>query len=70
MARYRQRRIRFGSLHRLKPVSRLFGFDRGQPIDRYYIEHFLQSHVNDIRGRVLEVGDRDYMCKFGGNRVP
>lgn len=67
--RWRQRRIRFGSLHRLEPVSRLFGFDRGQPIDRYYIEHFLQSHVNDIRGRVLEVGDRDYTCKFGGNCV-
>jgi SAM-dependent methyltransferase len=60
---------RFGSLRRVKPISPIFGLDRGLPIDRYYIEHFLQSHMDDIRGRALEVGDRDYTCKFGGNRV-
>lgn len=54
---------------RLDPVSRTFGFDRGQPIDRYYIERFLQGNQEDIRGRVLEIGDREYTGKFGGVRV-
>jgi SAM-dependent methyltransferase len=61
--------VQFGSLRRVTPVSRVFGFDRGQPIDRYYIEHFLARHARNIRGRVLEVGDASYTQKFGGNRV-
>lgn len=61
--------VRWGSLRRLTPISRVFGFDRGQPIDRYYIEAFLQKHRSDIRGRVLEIGDREYTLKFGGDRV-
>ncbi len=46
-------------------MSGSFGFDRGTPIDRYYIEQFLTRHRADIRGRVLEVGDRLYADKFG-----
>ncbi len=53
----------------LEPVSRKFGFDRGRPIDRYYIESFLAEHAGDIRGRVLEVGDDGYTRRFGGSRV-
>jgi len=52
-------------LKRTEPVSRKFGFDRGTPIDRYYIEAFLKTHAADIRGRVLEVGDATYACRFG-----
>ncbi len=52
-----------------EPVSRLFGSDRGTPIDRYYIESFLQRHVVDIRGRALEVGDASYTRRFGGTQV-
>lgn len=52
-----------------KPASRVFGFDRGQPIDRYYIEGFLYQNEGDIQGRVLEIGDRGYTEKFGGDRV-
>lgn len=63
------RRVRFGNLRRLTPVSQVFGFDRGQPIDRYYIESFLQDHSTDICGGVLEIGDSTYTRKFGGNRV-
>jgi SAM-dependent methyltransferase len=47
----------------------VFGFDRGLCIDRYYIEVFLQRHSTDVRGRVLEIGDPGYTCKFGGDRV-
>lgn len=62
-------RVRFGDLKRLTPVSRVFGFDRGTPVDRYYIERFLARNANDIRGRVLEVGDDSYTRRFGGERV-
>ncbi len=61
--------VDFGGLRRLTPVSRVFGFDRGLPIDRYYIERFLTAHAEDIRGRVLEIGDDRYTRQFGGNRV-
>jgi SAM-dependent methyltransferase len=58
-----------GNLGRLAPISSSFGFDRGQPIDRYYIEKFLAHHADDIRGRVLEVADNAYTRAFGGERV-
>lgn len=51
------------------PVGRLFGLDRGQSIDRYYIEGFLERHSEDIRGHVLEVADAGYTRRFGGERV-
>jgi SAM-dependent methyltransferase len=51
------------------PISRKFGFDRGLPIDRHYIEGFLDRHAPDIRGRVLEIGDAAYTRRFGGSRV-
>jgi SAM-dependent methyltransferase len=56
-------------LRRLTPISRTFGFDRGQPIDRYYIENFLKKYAVDIQGRVLEFADSNYTSKFGGDRV-
>ena len=61
--------VRFGTLRRLQPISRVFGLDRGLPIDRYYVENFLGAHAEDIRGNVLEIGDDTYTRKFGGNRV-
>src|SRR5713226_3846647 len=61
--------VRFGSLRRVTPVSREFGLDRGQSIDRYYIEAFLSRYAADIRGRVLEIGDNSYTRKFGDGRV-
>jgi SAM-dependent methyltransferase len=61
--------INFGDLRRLEPVSREFGFERGLPIDRHYIEKFLAQHAADIRGRVLEIGDDSYTRRFGDARV-
>jgi SAM-dependent methyltransferase len=57
--------VRFGSLRRVTPISATFGYDRGLPIDRYYIERFLAEHSAAIRGRVLEVGDSTYTTQFG-----
>ena len=49
----------------LKPVSKLFGFDRGTPIDRYYIEIFLQENSKLVTGDVLEIAETTYTKKFG-----
>jgi len=62
-------RIRFGSLRRTRPVSEIWGFDRGRAIDRYYIEQFLCEHASDIRGHVLEIADDYYTRQFGRDRV-
>jgi SAM-dependent methyltransferase len=61
--------IDFGSLRRVTPISRQFGYDRGLPIDRYYIENFLAKNAADVKGRVLEIGDNSYTRQFGGNSV-
>ena len=62
-------RVQLGDLRRLKPISDSFGFDRGLPVDRYYIERVLARNASEILGRVLEVGDDGYTRKFGGSRV-
>lgn len=54
---------------RLEPASRNFGFDRGQPVDRFYIERFLASEAHAIRGKVLEIEHDLYTRRFGGDRV-
>jgi SAM-dependent methyltransferase len=61
--------VRFGSLRRVKPISREWGLERGRPIDRYYIERFLATRSGDIAGHVLEIGDDTYTRKFGGDKV-
>jgi SAM-dependent methyltransferase len=62
--------VAYGDLRRLAPISPVFGLDRSVPtIDRYYIEGFLASHADDIRGRVLEMADAAYTGRFGGDRV-
>lgn len=61
--------VRFGSLRRTTPVSRKFAFGRGQSVDRYYMDRFLERHAQDIRGEVLEIGEATYTKRFGGERV-
>jgi len=61
--------IDFGDLRAIEPVSRVFGLDRGTPIDRYYIEGFLGENSSAIKGRVLEIGDATYTKRFGGSAV-
>ena len=53
-------------LSRTIPVSRLFGYDRGTPIDRYYIEKFLQVECLSLRNvsRTIEVGERTYSERY------
>ncbi len=54
---------------KLSPISRDYGLERGAPVDRYYIELFLEQNRQDIRGHVLEFGDNYYTTKFGGKAV-
>ena len=58
------RRVDWGDLRRLTPFSDVWGHDRGRPIDRYYIENFLEQHRGDIRGRVLEVQSGVYTHRY------
>lgn len=67
--RQQQQPVYWGNMRRISPISSRFGTDRGQPIDRYYIESFLEKHHTDIRGKVLEIGDPRYTSKYGGDRV-
>jgi SAM-dependent methyltransferase len=51
------------------PYHRKYGLRVGRPIDRVYIEGFLERHAGDVRGRVLEIYDRGYTERFGGEGV-
>jgi SAM-dependent methyltransferase len=62
-------RVRFGDLAGTAPIDGNFGYGRGTPVDRYYIESFLDRNRNDIAGRVLEIGDATYSRRFGAERV-
>jgi SAM-dependent methyltransferase len=62
-------RVRFGDFGRIVPISSRYGYDRGTPIDRIYIEKFLTEHAPRIRGRTLEVVDDEYTARFGGCRT-
>lgn len=53
------------NLRSLKPVSRVFGFDRGTPIDRVYIEDFLNKNQKFITGVVCEIAESTYSKKYG-----
>lgn len=55
-----------GRIRSARPISQNWGYDRGTPIDRYYIEGFLAGHASDVRGHVLEVQEDDYSRRFGG----
>ncbi|MEI7474105.1 MAG: methyltransferase [bacterium] len=59
----------FKYLFKNKPLNRTFGYDRGTPIDRYYIENFLNTNNNLIKGNVIEVAENTYTKNFGRNKV-
>lgn len=61
--------ISWGDLERTIPFSTTFGYDRGGPVDRYYIERFLRENKDLIRGRVFEIGDNAYTIRFGEDRL-
>lgn len=62
-------KVDIADLARTVPISDQFGFDRGTPIDRIYIEDFLRRNRSSIRGRVLEIGDDTYSRRFGAEQI-
>jgi SAM-dependent methyltransferase len=63
--RRRRRPPKLGDLRRTTPIDPNWGFERGTPIDRVYVEEFVGSHAADVRGRVLEIAAPDYTRRFG-----
>lgn len=56
---------RWGNLRRARPFSEAFGFDRGTPVDRYYLHRFLETSRPAIAGDVLEIQVVAYATRFG-----
>jgi SAM-dependent methyltransferase len=61
--------MNLGRIRSTAPLSMNWGYDRGTPIDRYYIERFLAAHASDVKGRVLEIQEDDYSRRFGSDRI-
>jgi len=57
----------FATFRSVRPKSQKFGFDRGGPINHYYIEKFIEENSKYINGTVLEIADSRYSKKFGKN---
>jgi SAM-dependent methyltransferase len=55
----------WGNLRRVTPISATYGFERGTPVDRYYVDRFFTAHRDVIRGRVLEIQTRDHIRRYG-----
>lgn len=56
---------RWGNLRRTTPFSPTYGFERGTPVDRYYLHGFLRAHGDLITGDVLEVQSSTFTSQFG-----
>ena len=61
----RRRPPDLGDLRRTTPLDPNWGYERGKPIDRVYVERFVGEHAADIRGHVLEIAAPDYTSRFG-----
>ena len=57
----------WGNLRRVTPLSEMFGFDRGTPIDRYYVDKFLSARRQLITGCVLEIQTTDHTHRYGSD---
>lgn len=61
-------RARWTSTRRLDPLTQ-WGFERGRPVDRWYIDRFLTDGRPPLSGTVLEVKEDLYGTVLGGDRV-
>lgn len=57
-------KVSITDLDRVTPLSNCFGFDRGMPVDRYYIEKFLYDNRQYFKGRILEVAHDVYSTRY------
>jgi hypothetical protein len=56
---------RWGNLRRTQPFSSQFGFERGTPLDRYYLHRFLERERTRITGDCLEIQSPGYTKLYG-----
>ena len=61
----RSRPLDLGALRRTTPVDPNWGYERGTPIDRVFVDRFIGERAADVRGRVLEIAAPDYTTRFG-----
>jgi SAM-dependent methyltransferase len=57
------------ALPALSPLSDCYGYDRGTPADRPYIDAFLAARQTSIRGDGAEVKDSTYLTRNGGDHL-
>ena len=57
-------RLEFEDAIAVTSISDVFGLDRGTPLDRVFINRFLQQNREIIRGDCLEVEEPSYTRKF------
>lgn len=53
----------------MSPLSPCYGYDRGTPVDRPYIDDFLTVHADLIRGDAAEIKDDTYLRRHGADRL-
>lgn len=55
--------------HSTTPLSTIYGFDRGKPVDRFYIENFLKNNQDHIQGTCLELLNNEYTLTYGKGKI-
>jgi SAM-dependent methyltransferase len=61
--------VRWGNLRRTQPFSLRYGYDRGRPVDRVYVDRFIHQHRADIAGSTIELLDGFYARLHGGSSL-
>lgn len=59
----------WSALRSTRPYRADLGGRRGQCVDRFYIEKFLSTYQDSVRGVVGEIEGSEYTRKFGADRV-
>jgi len=59
------RRVNWGDIARRAPFSSVYGWDRGLPVDRFYIDAFMAKNQHLVTGSVLEVRSPLYARRYG-----
>ncbi|MBE9229908.1 methyltransferase domain-containing protein [Phormidium sp. LEGE 05292] len=48
--------LNWGDLKRTNPMCQFYGYLRGEPIDKYYVNKFIEKIKPEIVGNILEIG--------------
>ena len=60
----KSKKINLNNTRNIKPISNDFGWSRGKPIDRFYIEEFLTKNKKLIKGDCGEISETRYLDMF------